>query len=192
MIEAQIVGVGGDSLILLEMYFTYAFHSITLLQCRKCFAILVSQLPWLLPNSCASPLPWTKYMYIQLQHSWGHDWVVRSLIWTLITELLHNKFLISHDSWTFVFVIQFHCNNNSCVFPCVYSAKQHIYIYVERREDALWWWSLSYFWQFNIWLQSEEKVVKSCIICCFGKLASGTKYVQQSNLRFVDLSLRFC
>lgn len=25
MIEAQIVGVGGDSLILLEMYFTYAF-----------------------------------------------------------------------------------------------------------------------------------------------------------------------
>lgn len=34
-------------------------------------------------------------------------------------------------------------------------------------------------------LQSEETVVKSCIICCFGKLASGTKYVQRSNLRFV-------
>jgi hypothetical protein len=38
----------------------------------------------------------------------------------------------------------------------------------------------------------RRKSCKSCIICCFGKLACGTKYVQRSNLRFVDLSLRSC
>jgi hypothetical protein len=46
-----------------------------------------------------------------------------------ITELLHNKFFLSHDSWRFVFVIH-SIATTTRVFSLVYILQSNIYIYI--------------------------------------------------------------